>query len=273
MIEFGVIFVMFVMTWIILVCLNENIVRLRSELLKDKDENDWHDPPSPPANGVSTSRFPRLAAIVALVCGLGWSAAQATPIPEARVSEPKNQCCCADCAKKPYCDCGCRCWSAISPRTPLERIQDAMIRAELMDESGRKYLFARAKDLWIDLGCIQRTRAEFADVPFVADAKRFPSAELSRQAVSLGYSYLSWLESKRSGFAATHDQEIAPVIQETRIIVAIWEACWQATCEDYGVVNQRRGLACLQAMLGPANYAAARMPPPVPLWRFQECDP
>jgi hypothetical protein len=69
-----------------------------------------------------------------------------------------------------------------------------------------------------------------------------------------------------------HAQQYEEVLEETRELFEVWNTLDDAQQGYYDEAFRRRKLARLRELLGPADYYAGRLPPPVPVWRFEEID-
>jgi hypothetical protein len=58
-------------------------------------------------------------------------------------------------------------------------------------------------------------------------------------------------------------------MKETDKLYQIWDAVLDARSEYYYVTVRRKALKRLQELIGERNYFYGRLPPHVPLWRFE----
>ena len=63
--------------------------------------------------------------------------------------------------------------------------------------------------------------------------------------------------------------ELRSALQETDHLYQIWDTVRDARCEYYYVTVRRQALKRLREMLGEEAYYSGRLPPYVPMWRFQ----
>jgi hypothetical protein len=61
-------------------------------------------------------------------------------------------------------------------------------------------------------------------------------------------------------------------IQDTDRLYQLWDTVRDARCDYYYVTVRRDALKKLRDTLGLADYAAGKLPPHVPLWRFERID-
>ena len=69
-----------------------------------------------------------------------------------------------------------------------------------------------------------------------------------------------------------HWWEVRAILQETDQLYQIWDTVRDARCEYYYVTVRRQALKRLREALGDEAYFSGRLPPHVPLWRFQQID-
>ena len=103
-----------------------------------------------------------------------------------------------------------------------------------------------------------------------AELRRFPPHELVQEYLAFNRAYQAHLESRRL-LAQHHAEEISAVLWETRLLYWTWDKlddAW-ASCTE---AARWDALGDLRVLLGDDAYYSGRMPPPVPLWRFQEID-
>jgi hypothetical protein len=103
-----------------------------------------------------------------------------------------------------------------------------------------------------------------------ADLRRFPPHEVVQEYLAFNRAYQAHLESQRL-FATHHADEMNAVLRETRLLYWAWDKlddAWTSCTE----AARWDALGHLRCLLGNDAYCRGRMPPPVPLWRFQEID-
>jgi len=103
-----------------------------------------------------------------------------------------------------------------------------------------------------------------------AELRRFPPHEVVQEYLAFNRGYQAHLESCRL-LAPHHAEEINAVLRDTRLLYWTWDKLDDAwgSCTEAARWEALRELRCL---LGDDGYYWGRMPPPVPLWRFQEID-
>lgn len=101
------------------------------------------------------------------------------------------------------------------------------------------------------------------------DLLRFPVARLARQNYFLGYDYCQYLDACHE-CGALRDNDHWVLSMEARQLRKAWDLLDDAH-RFQGEVRLEK-LRELRDYLGPMNFWMGRMPPPLPVWRFQSCD-
>ena len=112
--------------------------------------------------------------------------------------------------------------------------------------------------------------------PPVEDKDRFPSSEIASEAIELNAKYRTWLEANRP-----LDDHTGMWLKAMTEADALWEI-WQSVANLHSVTDEsgneylleelRNRLEELRDVMGEEAYYAGRLPPPVPIWRFQRVD-
>ena len=112
-------------------------------------------------------------------------------------------------------------------------------------------------------------QAAFPD-PLITDLPRFPATVAY---INWQYScaYIINLRTRREHYPHLED-EIDRVLTVTRRLERCWDAIDDAARPDFSLCRRREGLARLRGLIGEADYAAGRMPPPVPVWLMPRLD-
>lgn len=106
-----------------------------------------------------------------------------------------------------------------------------------------------------------------ADPP-LADAARFPTFLECQDNLAFNRAYVCYLEGRLAWEA---DQEAgAESISEAKQLRAVWQVLWHVQHPHHADCCRHESLRELKQLLGDEAYYAGRMPPHVPLWRFQE---
>lgn len=156
-------------------------------------------------------------------------------------------------------------------------LQRVAIQQEWMEEADCTWtdgpqpwhLFTRRDRLQHDCDVIRRHAVELRDCPRLIEASQFPSIDANRDGRCLNRRYrdhlfgrLAW-EQDRAGM-------IGLVIEENERLYQVWNLADDAVQPYFGVVKRRTALRKLRELLGEDDYQAGRLPPPVPVWRFNE---
>jgi hypothetical protein len=109
------------------------------------------------------------------------------------------------------------------------------------------------------------------DAPPLEDVYRFPTLEQAHHAWVFNSLYREQMEARRA-FQRHRYDEITRALEEAAQLARAWDQVWIARCEGCSDRRRRLALKGLRELIGPEDYYAGRMPPPVPLWRFVEID-
>lgn len=121
----------------------------------------------------------------------------------------------------------------------------------------------RSEVRWVRL----RWRESLAYPP-LADCQRLPSQHTIRQLLAFNGAYRHYLEVRRC--LRRHEWDLlTETIQETEWLSHVWQAAREAMAEDQNWFCRRRALFRLQQLIGTEDYSSGRLPPCVPLWRFE----
>ena len=128
-------------------------------------------------------------------------------------------------------------------------------------------------ELWIDdyrseVGYVRTHWRELADAPPLADAYWLPPAAVAREWRCFNLRYQQGVQQRRAA-EAHHREEWSDALQEAEQICEILFLVETAASPNKSWVCRRQALRQLRELLGPEAYAAGRLPPCVPLWRFQ----
>jgi hypothetical protein len=151
-------------------------------------------------------------------------------------------------------------------RLPL---QSLAVEWEILDPREVRYVLVRPEDFASDLSLLRRRYHDLADAPPVCDAERFPERATINEYLAFNRAYRQQIDV---GLPAESSRwwELRSALQETDHLYYVWDTVRDARCEYYYVTVRRQALKRLREMLGDEAYCASRLPPFVPLWRFQE---
>lgn len=110
--------------------------------------------------------------------------------------------------------------------------------------------------------------------PSVSDARRFPDLDTCVRECVFNDRFRQNLARERLAWPANRQGIWQDTADETEWLREVWIAAWNAARE----CESRNGwppfavphLTRLRDLLGEEDYAAGRMPPAVPVWRFRE---
>lgn len=165
-----------------------------------------------------------------------------------------------------------------TPETPpppdrWPAVQAALLKTavewEILDERETRYVLARPEDYDADLNLLRRRYTDLARAPRAGDAGRFPTREVVNAYIRFNREYRTGLET-RQVWEADRADLIRAAVSETDRLYRVWDAVRDARCEFYYVTVRRQALQRLRDAIGPDAYAAGRLPPYVPEWRFRE---
>lgn len=96
-------------------------------------------------------------------------------------------------------------------------------------------------------------------------ADLLPPLVVMQEARCFAYEYREYLQTL---YTIHRDVRIWRAIQEAELLSDVY---WRACCarSTYGEVRQYH-LTCLERLIGEENLMVGKLPPPVPVWYFQE---
>jgi hypothetical protein len=148
-------------------------------------------------------------------------------------------------------------------------LQGLAVQWEILDAREVRYILARPEDFASDLNLLRRRFHDLAEAPALRDGLRFPDREVVNDLLSFNRAYRQHL-SIRQPVELVRWWELRTALQETDQLYQVWDTVRDARCEYYYVTVRRQALKRLRKLLGDEAYYFGRLPPHVPLWRFQE---
>src|SRR6185295_7948013 len=121
------------------------------------------------------------------------------------------------------------------------------------------------------LNLLRRRHSDLLDAPPSNDCMRFPDRGLVNDYLAFNRAYRQQLDMRQPGEPARW-WELRTALQETDHLYQVWDTVRDARCEYYYVTVRRQALKRLRELLGEDSYYTAKLPPYVPLWRFQQID-
>jgi hypothetical protein len=150
-------------------------------------------------------------------------------------------------------------------------VQNLALKWEILDPREVRYILARPEDFVSDLNLLRRRFRELADAPPLHDGFRFPERERVNHLLAFNRAYRQHL-TIRQPLELVRWWELRAALQETDHLYQIWDTVRDARCDYYYVTVRRQALKKLRQLVGEDDYYNGRLPPHVPLWRFQEID-
>jgi hypothetical protein len=149
--------------------------------------------------------------------------------------------------------------------------QQLALKWEILDPREVRYVLARPEDFTADLKLLQRRYHELANAPPVADCLRFPDRATVSDLLAFNRAYRQQMDA-RQAIELVHWWEYREAVQEADKLYQVWDNVRDARCDYYYVTVRRHALQKLRESIGPEAYYAGRLPPHVPVWRFQRID-
>ena len=149
--------------------------------------------------------------------------------------------------------------------------QQLALKWEILDPREVRYVLARPEDFAADLKLLQRRYHELANAPPVADCQRFPDRATVSDLLAFNRAYRQQMDA-RQAIELVHWWEYREAVQEADKLYQVWDNVRDARCDYYYVTVRRHALQKLREAIGPEAYYAGRLPPHVPVWRFQRID-
>ena len=145
-------------------------------------------------------------------------------------------------------------------------VQETALSLELLDPRETRYVMSRPGDFDADVVLLRRRMHELSGTPPLADAWRFPTADVAHQYLAHNRTLHRDLTLRRDAMGGHLGLDAA--LAETERLYKVWDAVRDARSEFYYVSVRRQALAHLLQMIGPDAYHKAQLPPPVPGWSF-----
>lgn len=143
------------------------------------------------------------------------------------------------------------------------------IQWEILDPREARYVLSRPEDFQNDLNLLRRRHKDLADAPLLADAQRFPDRGAVNEMLAFNRAYRRHLDG-RQPMESDRSTPLQAALRETDKLYQVWDSVRDARCDFYYVTVRRQALKKLRDTLGADDYYSGKLPPYVPLWRFQE---
>lgn len=155
-------------------------------------------------------------------------------------------------------------WSGFSSAA-----QQLAVQWEIMDPREKNYILYDVKNFRGDITMLRVRYFDMKDAPRTWEANRLPPRPFCNEMSGFNRRYRKHLE-ERLELEQDRRAILTEAIGETEELFRIWDAARDAQCEYYYVIHRRRALKRLKELMGDEDYAEMRLPPSVPLWRFNE---
>lgn len=170
---------------------------------------------------------------------------------------------------------GPRCDSRVRPMPEhaclARSLSNLALSWELIDPREEGILFARRSAFSRDLRLVRRRYAELIDAPPANDAFRLPNKQTAGELLAFNRAYYATLKQRRE-LLGDQFGAVVPAMAETDHLYRIWDLVRDAGSDCYYVSVRRRALQSLREEIGPDDFASAKLPPHVPVWRFTRAD-
>jgi hypothetical protein len=150
-------------------------------------------------------------------------------------------------------------------------IQQLALAWELLDSREVSYMLVRRECFADDLRVLRQRYVELADAPLLHDAVWLPSRETISDLLAFNRAYRRQMEL-RQGVEIVRQEEYQVILNETDQLYYIWDAVRDARSEYYYISVRRGALKKLRTAIGEEAYYGGKLPPHVPLWRFQRIE-
>lgn len=128
-----------------------------------------------------------------------------------------------------------------------------------------------ASDFRSELRYVRHYWRTLNDAPTLGDCCVLPPAWLVQDLCRLNEQYQCHLQMQQVMYPHRAD-DFNEVLREAKKLHAVWDSVRRATGPNQAWAYRRRMLRQLKEMVGEEAYYAGRLPPSVPLWRFQSLD-
>lgn len=150
-------------------------------------------------------------------------------------------------------------------------VQALAVQWEVLDPREVRYILARPEDFASDLGLLRRRFTDLLSAPPLSDGLRFPDRTTVNEFLAMNRAYRQHVDV-RQPVELAHWWDLRAALQETDQLYQIWDMVRDARCEYYYVTVRRQSLKRLRELIGEEAYYSAKMPPAVPVWRFQKAN-
>lgn len=142
---------------------------------------------------------------------------------------------------------------------------------EIMDARERPYLLSQDADCSHDIRLLRRRHLELISAPCLGVSDLMPDSETVMRNLAFNRQFRQELE-KRHRVDLAHSHVLEAVMRETDDLYRVWDLAHDALCTSYYIVYRRQALRNLRDILGEQAIQSGRLPPHIPIWRFQSID-
>src|SRR5262249_54424539 len=150
-----------------------------------------------------------------------------------------------------------------------EALQTLAVESEILDPRETRHMFAPHEDFPENLMEARKRYQELRDAPRLSDCNRFPDRGTVNDLLAFNRAYRRHLDA-RQPLEQDRSFELQTALKETDYLYGVWDCVRDARCDYYYVAVRRRALKKLRTTLGTDDYYSAKLPPFVPLWRFED---
>ena len=146
--------------------------------------------------------------------------------------------------------------------------QEAAIAMEILDRRECPYTLADPQQFVSDCDMLQKRFDDLRDAPLLCMANVLPNRDLTNDLLMFNRCYKNYLDRCMEIFP--DNPELLAARAETEECYKRWDAVRDVRCEYYYTHTRREALKKLRLMLGDEDFAAGRIGPHVPVWRFSD---
>lgn len=148
-------------------------------------------------------------------------------------------------------------------------MKDIAVKWEILDERERNHVLCHPRDFHNDLELLRQRNKDLHDAPSFQDTIRFPDSATIGDCLSFNRAYRQQINAMIPGMPSKF-WEYNAILREVDDLYQIWEYLSDVQCSHYYVTVRRTALKNLRERIGYDDYYSGKLPPWVPLWRFQE---
>lgn len=151
----------------------------------------------------------------------------------------------------------------------LSSLQSIAVSMEILDPRELHYVFTVQQDSYQDLRMVHRRYETLRNAPPVCDSIRFPDRETIDRAITANRKLKQYLEGR---YELYRDAWLLDAIADCDGAYTAWDLARDARCEWYHVSVRRKAILDLRDTIGPTQYYAGCLTPPLPAWAYRRMD-